>query len=132
MTDPQNLLDVLNNDLCIGCGACVHADPSLKLELNPEKLIYEPTGPGNADAAAVCPSVRVDFEALQKNIFGENAEITPLGVVESVMLAQSTDLERNRKASSGGLIKELLREFLSRDDVDGAIALAHGEGLLFF
>jgi coenzyme F420-reducing hydrogenase beta subunit len=52
-------------------------------------------------------------------------------VVHSVMLAQSTDYDRNLKASSGGMIKELLAELLARDDVDGAIVLQHVEGLQF-
>jgi coenzyme F420-reducing hydrogenase beta subunit len=41
-------------------------------------------------------------------------------VIEQVLLAQSTDRERNVAASSGGVIKELLREYLARDEVDGA------------
>src|SRR4029450_4718706 len=59
------------------------------------------------------------------------AETTPYGVVHSVMLAQSTDYERNLRASSGGIIKELLASLLARDDVDGAIVLQHVDGLDF-
>jgi len=116
--------------MCIACGACVHADESLRLVFNDQRQMYEPSGPGNADAAAVCPAVRVDFEFLQREIFG-SAEQTPLGVLENVMLAQSTDRERNLKASSGGVIKELLHWYLARDDVDGAIALRQVGGLGF-
>src|SRR5690606_19374424 len=112
-------------------GACVHADRSLHLRFNERAQMYEPSGPGNADAAAVCPSVGVDFEFLQRRIFGADAAITPLGVVQRVLLAQSTDYERNVRASSGGLIKELLLELLARDDVDGAIALTEVGGLTF-
>ena len=130
MDSPTDLRDVLDNDLCIACGACVHADPSLQLELHPEKLIFEPTHAGNQDAADVCPAIEVDFARLQDLLFpGE--EQTPYGVVHSVMLAQSTDLDRNMAASSGGMIKELLTELLSREDVDGAIVLQHVDGLHF-
>jgi coenzyme F420-reducing hydrogenase beta subunit len=58
-------------------------------------------------------------------------EVTPYGVVDAVLLAQSTDFDRNFNASSGGLIKELLIELLQRPDVDGAIALDHVDGLEF-
>jgi coenzyme F420 hydrogenase subunit beta len=125
-----DLAGVLESDMCIACGACVLADPSLELRLHPDKLMFEPTHAGNADAAAVCPAVQVDFTGLQEKLF-PGAEQTPYGVVHSVMLAQSTDLERNRKASSGGIIKELLMQLLRRDDVDGVIALHHVEGLEF-
>lgn len=130
MSHPQDLRVVLENDLCIGCGACVAASPGLSLKLDPKKLMYEPDGVGDERAAAVCPSIRVDYERLHGALFPD-AEPGHLGVVRSVWLAQSVDRERNLKASSGGLIKELLIELLSRPDVDGAIALTHKEGLLY-
>ena len=130
MPQCRDLSNVIQRDLCIGCGACVHADPSLRLVFNDEKQMFEPSGPGGADAAAVCPAVAVDFAGLQRRIFGD-APAGPLGVVAAVMLAQSTDPRRNLQASSGGLIKELLLEYLSRAEVDGAIVLRHVEGLHF-
>jgi coenzyme F420 hydrogenase subunit beta len=130
MNQSTDLRGVLDNDLCIACGACVFADPSLELRLHPEKLIFEPTHAGNQDAAEVCPAVEVDFQRLQDLLF-PGADQSPYGVVHSVMLAQSTDLDRNLRASSGGMIKEVLIDLLSRDDVDGAIVLQHVEGLDF-
>ena len=119
----DDLSGVLEQDLCIACGACVHADPSLRLVLHPEKQIYEPSHAGDERAAAVCPAVAVDFDGLQERLF-PGRERTPHGVIDRVLLAQSVDTDRNLAASSGGLIKELLIELLARPDVDGAIALA--------
>ena len=130
MNVATDLSGVIAQSMCIGCGVCEHADPSVTVRLHPKKLIFEPDGRGNADAAGVCPAVRVDFADLQARLF-PGAEPTEYGVVESVMLAQSTDRDRNLKASSGGIIKELLLELLSRDDVDGAIALGHVGGIEF-
>ncbi|NEE01223.1 Coenzyme F420 hydrogenase/dehydrogenase, beta subunit C-terminal domain [Phytoactinopolyspora halotolerans] len=130
MTRPADLRGVLDNDLCIACGACVLADPSIELRLHPEKQMFEPSHAGNQAAADVCPAVEVDFERLQELLF-PGAEQSPYGVVHSVMLAQSTDAERNLKASSGGMIKEILCDLLARDDVDGAIVLQHVDGLNF-
>jgi coenzyme F420 hydrogenase subunit beta len=130
MNVTNDLSGVLASDMCIGCGACVFADPSLQLQLDPVKMIFEPSHAGNAAAASVCPAVQVDYAGLQERRF-PGAEQTPYGVVESVMLAQSTDEDRNVKASSGGLIKELLISLLARDDVDGVIALGHVKGLEF-
>jgi coenzyme F420 hydrogenase subunit beta len=126
----RDLSGVLDQDLFIACGACVHADPSLRLEIHPEKQIYEPTHAGNERAARVCPAVQVDFDRLHRELF-PGAEVGPFGVVDAVMLAQSRDHDRNLLASSGGLIKELLIELLGRPDVDGAIVLAHVRGLEF-
>jgi coenzyme F420-reducing hydrogenase beta subunit len=130
MNVTHDLSGVLASDMCIGCGACVLADPSLQLQLDPVKLIYEPSHAGNAAAASVCPAVQVDYRGLQDRLF-PGAEQTPYGVVHSVVLAQSTDEDRNLRASSGGLIKELLIALLERDDIDGVIALGHVAGLEF-
>jgi len=121
---------VIDASMCIGCGVCAIVDPEINLRLDPEKLIFEPDRPSGPAAAAVCPAVQVDFDGLQRYLF-PGVEPGPYGVVDSVRLAQSTDIERNRAASSGGLIKELLIALLSRPDVDGAIALDHVEGIDF-
>jgi coenzyme F420 hydrogenase subunit beta len=127
----RSLQAVIDNDMCIGCGACVAADPSVRLHLDPHKLMYEPERPGGERAAAVCPGLAVDFEGLQRELF-PGSEPTPLGVIDGgVYLAQSTDRQRNLEASSGGIIKELLRRLLARDDIDGIIALQHVEGLRY-
>ena len=125
-----DLRPVLENDLCIGCGACVAADPTLELHLHPHKQIFEPTHPGNELAASVCPAISVDYAGLQERRF-QGAAQGPFGVVETVTLAQSVDQERNTKASSGGIIKELLMAYLQQQDVDGVIALGHVKGLEF-
>jgi coenzyme F420-reducing hydrogenase beta subunit len=126
----SDLSAVIENSWCIGCGACALADDTVELALHPEKLIYEPTSAGGPAAAAVCPAVSVDFAGLQARLF-PGAEPGAFGVVDSVLLAQSTDVDRNLRASSGGLIKELLHELLRSGEVDGIIALDQVEALDF-
>ena len=126
----HDLSGVIRDDMCIGCGACTFADPSVSLVLDDKKLIYEPDSPGGERAASVCPAVEVDFAELHEHLF-PGRPVTEYGVVDSVLLAQSTDLGRNTAASSGGLVKELLIDLLRREDVDGAIALGHVDGLTF-
>jgi coenzyme F420-reducing hydrogenase beta subunit len=126
----NDLQAVLDHDLCIACGACIAANPSLKLFFNDMKQMFEPDGPGDEAAASVCPSIRVDYEGLQNFCFPDSP-ISPLGVIDRVMLSQSKDYERNLKSSSGGTIKELLHMLLTRNDVDGIISLDHIAGLDF-
>jgi coenzyme F420-reducing hydrogenase beta subunit/polysaccharide pyruvyl transferase WcaK-like protein len=127
---PNDLKPVIESGMCIACGACAHADPTIRLELDDLKQIFEPSHPGNATAAAVCPAIEVDYAGLQARRF-PGADISAYGAVHSVMLAQSTDEDRNRRASSGGIIKEVLRALLELPDVDGVIALSEGTGLEF-
>jgi len=126
----DNLQDVIDNDWCIGCGACSHAEPDINVTLDPVKLMYQPDRPGGERAASVCPGVGVDYEGLQRWLF-PSSEPTAYGVVEKVVLAQSTNEERNLAASSGGLIKELMRHYLALDEVDGIISLSQIKGLEF-
>lgn len=125
-----DLSGVIASGMCIGCGACEMADGSVRVSLDPKRLIFQPETPGGPEAAAVCPAVRVDYAGLQSWLFPD-AEIGPYGVVRSVHLSQSTDHDRNLKASSGGLIKEVLRHMLSTDRIDGVIALDHVKGIEF-
>ena len=130
MNITSDLSGVIASNMCIGCGACEMADTSVSVALNPKKLIYEPTSVGSQAAADVCPAVAVDYEGLQKYLF-PGSSIGPYGVVRSVHLSQSTNTERNIKASSGGLIKEVLRSLLTTGTVDGVIALDHVGGIDF-
>ena len=130
MNVDNDLSGVISSGMCIGCGACEMADGSVRVALNPRSLVYEPTSPGGAAAAAVCPAVSVDYAGLQSWLF-PGSEAGPFGVVRSVHLAQSTDIDRNTKASSGGLIKEVLRSMLRNGEIDGVIALDHVDGIEF-
>ncbi len=130
MNVDRDLSGVISSGMCIGCGACEMADGSVRVSLNPKSLVYEPESPGGAAAAAVCPAVKVDYAGLQRWLFpGE--DVGPYGAVRSVHLAQSTDHERNVRASSGGLIKEVLRHLLATGQIDGVIALDHVAGVDF-
>lgn len=128
MPDATNLDDVKSSGMCIACGACCAADPSISLKLNDARQIYEPASAGGPLAATVCPSIEVDYEELHRFVFGTGAT-GPLGVIRAVYLAQSTDAERNRKASSGGLIKEAIRYLLSSGIAEGVISIVHKRGL---
>ena len=128
MASSVNLQKVLDSGMCIACGACAAADPTLRLTFDADRGMFRPDGAGNA--AAACPAIEVDFAGLQRDIFG-GATIGPHGVVEQVYLAQSRDHERNLRASSGGMIKELILHYLDSPEVDGVICLHEISGLRY-
>lgn len=130
LAEATSLLPVLQSSMCVACGACVAADPSLSLMLDEATQLHQPSASGNAAAAAVCPAIKVDFADLLARLF-PGQPVTAHGVINGVYLAQSTNRQRNLRASSGGLIKELLRHYLAQPGVDGAIALMHVDGLKF-
>ena len=126
----SDLSAVIESGMCIGCGVCEVTPDPVRLVLDPQPLIFQPDGPGGPDAASVCPAIAVDYPGLHDYVFpGE--DVGPFGVVRSVFLTQSTDQERNLRASSGGIIKETLRMLLESGEIDGAIALDHVDGVEF-
>lgn len=129
VTVEKNLLNVINNGYCVGCGVCA-ATGEVQLGINSKTLVYEPLGPGGSKSASICPSIKVNYSELQQKLFPHETQ-SPLGVVRQINLAQSTNEVRNLKASSGGIIKEILYELLSEKTIDGAIALQHEDGLIY-
>ena len=114
--------------MCIACGACSAADPNVTVQLDAARQIFEPSSPGNGLAVSVCPSVKVEYQALSEFVFGD-APANPLGVIDSIYLAQSRDYDRNLRASSGGLIKEVVAHLLASGTVDAVLSISHADGL---
>lgn len=128
MQEIDSLRSVIDSGYCIGCGACVAVGESVQLGLNKERQIIEPLTEGGRYAASVCPSIEVNYPLIEEYLFGKSAT-GPLGVVDSIFLAQSTNEGRNNLASSGGLIKEAVGHLLESGVVDGVIAIKHDKGL---
>ena len=72
----MTLKGVIQSGMCIACGACRAADSSIRLELSEKRQIFEPTSAGDADAATVCPSVKVDYDKLLELIFERDRVIS--------------------------------------------------------
>jgi len=125
----KNYLNVIKDDLCIACGACSMADDDIKIVLNKTTGLFEPQTSKDISDFNYCPSVKVDYVELQNKIFGSKPD-SIFGVVDSVFLAQSKDFQRNNKASSGGLIKEIGSYYYEKySESDGIIALGENDGL---
>lgn len=114
--------------MCIACGACRAADPNVVVQLNVMRQIFEPNSPGSDVSVSVCPSIKVDYGALSEFVFGK-VSTNPLGVIDSIYLAQSRDYNRNLLASSGGLIKEVVAHLLTSGAVDAVLSITHADGL---
>ena len=128
MTSATDLSGVITGDWCVGCGACTAVDGSIALELDQRSGAYRPSHAGGPSAAAVCPAVAVDIDAIGRRLFPDTRH-TAHGAIERVWLAQSTDYEENLQASSGGVIKPVLKHALSTGLVDSVIALGEESAL---
>jgi coenzyme F420 hydrogenase subunit beta len=126
------LQDVLNANLCLGCGACQHVIPSkISLELEaPGYLrphIDETLSEGeNRLALSVCPGIQIKH----------NPSLSPedelWGPILTCQAGWSTNEALRHKASSGGALSGLTIHLLETGMVDAVlhIGVAHSDPIL--
>jgi coenzyme F420 hydrogenase subunit beta len=104
---------VIDNDLCIACGACIPACPRDSLEptfndyrgSNEVRFVNDADCIGcSAPCVEVCPSIKIDFAAISAN-----ADTPPErdGWVEDIYLGYSPLFQNDGKSSSGGVLRAL-------------------------
>ena len=125
-TEPRSnpgklILDVVAADLCIACGACVHACPPSVIE-----SIYNETRGAfevhirdqsacvscSAPCEQVCPSVEVDFSKLGIGSKMDGGPVSREGSIRETWLGYSPDFQHNGVSSSGGFIRGVIRHSL--------------------
>jgi coenzyme F420 hydrogenase subunit beta len=116
------ILDVVENDLCIACGACIEACP---------KNIVIPTfnawrGAEEVSLAVdrsecdgcpspcedVCPSIKVDFSRLKEFPKIENGQ--RFGPIKKSVIAYAVEHRDNGVSSSGGIVRALIHDSIER------------------
>jgi coenzyme F420-reducing hydrogenase beta subunit len=124
-TNPREsrpLRDVLENDLCIACGACVYACPASVITptYHEERGAYEvtitdtnPCAGCPAPCVQVCPSIEVNFAALA-SAETEGTTCTREGPIRETWLGYSPAFQHNGVSSSGGIIRALIHDSLER------------------
>ena len=109
---------IIDNDLCVGCGACVYAcnqsgQDNLAMDFNEIKGMFEPrvineTKCVDCGCIDVCPSYSMNYDDLSQYRFGSPSD-SDIGHAVGIYLAQNVDKKVNLAASSGGLIKATLK-----------------------
>ena len=105
---------VVEQDMCIACGACVYACPqdvvvptynSLRAahEIRIADKTYCPTCAAPCDA--VCPSIQVDLVGLLPDARNGDGAIDRHGVVQSVHIGYAPAHQFNGVSSSGGVLR---------------------------
>jgi coenzyme F420 hydrogenase subunit beta len=119
---------VVEKGLCTRCGTCVGACPSGNLRIADPLGACLPVATGECRACgmclACCPGAVVDFEPLERRLFGEATAAPLLGVVRRSYLAHAADPEIRKKGSSGGVATALLVDCLARGETKGALLFA--------
>jgi coenzyme F420 hydrogenase subunit beta len=124
----ESIDHVVRTDLCTGCGTCVSicSKSAVFMELDTSKGSYLPRiiqeKCNNCKACLkVCPGHSVDFNQLNKYTFGKLPDNYLVGNYEGCYEGYSNDPEIRYRASSGGVITQLLIFALENGIIDGAL-----------
>lgn len=124
---PKSVIeDVVDEDLCISCGACaatcptrciemVYGKPKIERSVNRSECIKCGT------CYFQCPRSFIDLDTLTEKVFGELGDES-LGNYQEIYAARSTDPEILKIAQDGGIGTALLTYSFEKGIVDGAAA----------
>jgi coenzyme F420 hydrogenase subunit beta len=124
----KNIAAVVNARLCTGCGTCSGICPNQAITMQIVQGSYEPRieetkCTGCKLCAESCPGYFVNFDELNKQIFGRHSEDRLIGNFLECYVGHSKDREIEYDSSSGGLITGLLVFALEKGLIDGALVV---------
>lgn len=117
-----DLLDILNNGLCQGCGGCVSAiqAPGLKMAMNKEGYLRPQPVPLNTaqrntlDAVCAGRSLAHDARGLRYHDLW--------GPIQRLATGHATDPQVRFRGSSGGILSALIIHLLETGEIDFVLA----------
>ncbi|MDJ0029631.1 Coenzyme F420 hydrogenase/dehydrogenase, beta subunit C-terminal domain [Gordonia alkanivorans] len=132
------VLSVVNEDICVGCGACVAATRG-KVPISFLSAGYyqadlsDASADDLATASSVCPFANEskNEDELGHDRFAGAEHDEGIGFYRSLYAGRITDTEEIPGSSSGGSTTWLLTELLKRDLIDAIIHVSEGESRLF-
>jgi len=127
----KNINYIVENDLCIRCGACVGVCPyddvisfgdSYFPVIN-DKCYTHPTC---TVCVKVCPVSDINLPILYQAVHGRKVDLNEdyLGPFRELYVGHSTFQEIRERGSSGGVVTQLLVSLLESGRIDGAIVAA--------
>lgn len=124
---PQNITQILDHNLCTGCGTCngVCPESAIKMIINPNG-VFVPQVDSNRCVECgvclnVCPGESVDIKGLSYEIFGKHASDQIMGNYIACYFTYSKNNTIRYNSASGGLITQLLIFALETGIIDGAL-----------
>jgi coenzyme F420 hydrogenase subunit beta len=114
------LKDVHDNDLCIGCGACVNLCPYFKNYRGKTTMLFDCTL-AQGRCYAHCPKAEVDLGELSQTIWGKDYDGSPMGTFRSMQASRAGGMARKGRFQGGGTVTALMQFCLQEGVINGAV-----------
>lgn len=115
--------DVLQKNLCIGCGACVSLCPYFKTHRGRTAVMFQ-CSRESGRCNAYCPKTGVDLDLLSSSIFNGTYAGDPIGSFKSVYISSKSSLAGDGNVQNGGTVSALMKFALKSGFLDSAILTA--------
>lgn len=130
----MNIKKFISEAMCCGCGACVAICPAhaIGIEVNKNGLymphLNESLCIDCGKCLKACPGIEVDFDDLNKRVFGLIPDDQYLGHYLSIYKGFAQDSELRHNCTSGGLVTALLSSLLDFHKIDAAVVTKYTYG----
>jgi coenzyme F420 hydrogenase subunit beta len=111
---------VISQDLCTLCGACVGLCPYL-LAYRGKVVARDSCGLEDGQCYQRCPRITFDPNLMSRAIFGEPYGWSEIGTARKILMAKSTDESIKAKAQYGGVVTALVALALEEKIIDSAV-----------
>jgi coenzyme F420 hydrogenase subunit beta len=116
---------IVKEELCLRCGTCVGICPKDAIILGEYYYPYFPDYEICNDCGLclkVCPGIEVNFPEIAKKTFGEiDYDFYANGFFTKLYIGRAIDENIFKKASSGGVVTQILNFLLNENIIQGAI-----------
>lgn len=119
---------VIQEGLCIGCGACIHLCPYFQSYRGKTARLF-PCTLKEGRCFAYCPKVEVDLDGISRFLFGKRYDSAPLGTYRSIHVSRAGEKVKKSSFQAGGTVSALMYFALREKLIRGAI-LTGRKGLL--
>lgn len=119
--------DVLNQGLCIGCGACVDLCPYFKTYNGKTSRLF-PCDLAQGRCYAFCPRAEVDLDELSRQVWGKPYSGSALGNYREIIVARAGKRMVKGNFQGGGTVSSLVTLALKNRHIDAAV-LTDREGV---
>lgn len=115
--------DVLQKNLCAGCGACVSLCPYFKTHRGRTAAMFQCTRESGR-CNAYCPKTGVDLDLLSATVFNGSYSGDAIGNYKSVYISQKSGSAGDGNVQNGGTVSALMKFALKSGAVDSAVLTA--------